>query len=385
MGGSSRLPGHNSASSPGVSKRRTARQFFRSPPLAGDNSASRASRMATAGNARGRSPVNLCQKLHVRFWTASCDREHHKLVRSPARFAEHHGSSGGRLCDSAIWHHTRVSPTRSPLLASGVLPVDQRGIMFHRSFLLLSLTFLAASAAHAADDPIMGDWKLNPQKSRLIDEMKVANLGGNKYSFDFGAGTPETIVVDGTEQAGLAGTTLAVTAVNVDEWKVVRKKDGSVELVGNWKLANGGTALDDDYTEFDRNGKTTFHLLYIYDRKGGGSGFDGDWVSASQQAESYAVELRPWQGDGLSMVVASQGVTKNVKFDGKDYADPGSRHHVVSSAQRVNARTIKLSARMGDKFVETREICVSGDGRTLTMTVLRPGRSEPDVLVFERK
>jgi hypothetical protein len=74
-----------------------------------------------------------------------------------------------------------------------------------------------------------------------------------------------------------------------------------------------------------------------------------------------------------------------VKFDGKDYPNPGSRHHVVSSAQRVNSRTIKLSDKMGDKVAETREIGVSGDGKTLTMTVLRPGRSEPDVLVFEKE
>ena len=87
--------------------------------------------------------------------------------------------------------------------------------MFKRAFLLLlPLSCLVAGAALAADDPMVGDWKLNPQKSKLIDEMKVTSLGGNKYSFDFGAGPPETIVVDGTDQPGNFGTTFAVTAVS---------------------------------------------------------------------------------------------------------------------------------------------------------------------------
>jgi hypothetical protein len=75
--------------------------------------------------------------------------------------------------------------------------------MFKRAFLLLPLVCLAAGAAWAADDPMVGDWKLNPQKSKLIDEMKVTSLVGNKYSFDFGGGSPETIVVDGTDQPGI--------------------------------------------------------------------------------------------------------------------------------------------------------------------------------------
>ena len=94
--------------------------------------------------------------------------------------------------------------------------------MFKPTFLSLALACFAAGAAWAADDPMVGDWKLNLQKSRLIDEMKVTSLGGNKYAFDFGGG-PEEIVVDGSDQPGIFGTTLAVTEGNPDQWTVVRK------------------------------------------------------------------------------------------------------------------------------------------------------------------
>ena len=256
--------------------------------------------------------------------------------------------------------------------------------MFKRIFLLLSLACVAAGAAHAADDPMIGSWKLNPQKSTLVDEMKVASAGANKYSFDFGGPTSETIVADGTDQPGLVGTTFAVTPQGPDQWLVVRKKDGRVLIRAIWTLAKDDT-LHDDYTQFGDNGKTT-HLLYVYSRKGAGTGFAGDWVSTSEKLETaYVVEVRPYEGDGLSILSASEGVTKNVKFDGRDYPNPGSPHNVLSSAQRVNERTIQLTDRIGEKVVDTQEISVSEDGKTLTMTRRLPQQSEPNVLVFDRQ
>jgi hypothetical protein len=124
----------------------------------------------------------------------------------------------------------------------------------------------------------------------------------------------------------------------------------------------------------------------VYQRRGGASGFAGDWVSTSQQMDTaYLMQVRPFEGDGISIVVGSSGVPKNVKFDGKDYPNPGSERHVVSSAQRVNGNTISLTDKIGEKVVSTREMSVSDDGKVLTMTVHQPGRSEPNVLVFEKQ
>ncbi len=251
--------------------------------------------------------------------------------------------------------------------------------MFKRAVLLLPLACLAADAAWAADDPMVGDWKLNPQKSKLTDEMKVTSLGGSKYSFDFGGGPPETIVVDGTDQPGNFGTTFAVTAVSPDEWRGMRKKDGRVEIQGIWKLSKDGNRLHDDYTGIGNNGKT-IHLVYVYERRGGGPGFAGDWVSTSEQVDTvYVIRVRPYEGDGLSIISSSEGVTKNVKFDGKDYPNAGAGVKIVSSAQRVNERTVELTDKIGGKVVDTQEISVSQEGKTLTMTVHVPGRSEPNV------
>lgn len=56
----------------------------------------------------------------------------------------------------------------------------------------------------AADGPFVGEWKLDPSKSKLSDEMKAESVGGNKCAFDFG----ETIVADRTDQPGNFGPAL---------------------------------------------------------------------------------------------------------------------------------------------------------------------------------
>jgi hypothetical protein len=51
----------------------------------------------------------------------------------------------------------------------------------------------------------------------------------------------------------------------------------------------------------------------------------------------------------------------------------------------VDEHTLEMTDKVGGKVIDSREIRVSPDGKTLTMTVHAPGRSEPDVLVFDRE
>jgi hypothetical protein len=127
----------------------------------------------------------------------------------------------------------------------------------------LAIVCLATGTLWAVDDPYSGKWKGNPAKSVLTDEMKVTSLGGNKYSFDFGGGSPETIVADGTDQQANSGTTMSTMIVGPNEWRGVRKKDGKVQIRGIWTLSKYGNTLHDDFTYFPDNGKTV-HLVYVY-------------------------------------------------------------------------------------------------------------------------
>jgi hypothetical protein len=257
--------------------------------------------------------------------------------------------------------------------------------MFKRAFQLLLISWLAAGALWAADDPFVGDWKLNPSRCKMTDVMKVESLGANKHTFNFGSG-PETIVVDGTDQPGHYGTTLSVAIVG-DTWRVVRKKDGRVQISAVWTLSEDGSTLTDHFTGFNADG-STHNLNYVYKRKARGSGFSGEWVSTSETVSSAVLlEVRHYEGDGLSFIELSGDVVRNVKFDGEDYpnlgpkATPGS----TSSIRRENEHVLGMTCKINGNVVYTQHIELSPDLKSLTVTRLIVGESEPNIRVFERQ
>ena len=48
--------------------------------------------------------------------------------------------------------------------------------MLKRTFQLLLVASLATATLQAATDPFVGDWKLNPSKSKLVDSISSQNL-----------------------------------------------------------------------------------------------------------------------------------------------------------------------------------------------------------------
>jgi hypothetical protein len=270
-------------------------------------------------------------------------------------------------------------------IAIGVLPWRAMEVsIFKRMVTILPAFCLATGMARATESPFIGEWKLDPSKTRLPDEMKVASEGGNKYAFDFGAGA-EQIVVDGTDQPGNDGTLLSVNPKAPDNWIVERKKDGRLLIKATWKLSKDGRTLTDYFRGFESDG-STLSMDYVYRRTGGGSGFAADWQSIKETMNSpYLIEVKEFQSDGLSLITAAQ--TKNVKFDGKDYPSegPNARRGASASVLRLDERALVLTDKIDGKVIDTEAIGVSPNLKTLTITVQIPGREKPNVMVFKPK
>jgi hypothetical protein len=259
--------------------------------------------------------------------------------------------------------------------------------MLNRTFQLALVASLLTGTLWAADNPFVGDWKLNPSKSKLTDKMKVESLGANKYAFDFeDSGSAETIVIDGTDQPGISGTTLSVTFEGPGAWKVVRKKDGRMLITANWKLSNKGNTLTDNFNAISPSGSTST-VDYVYQRRGAGSGFAGTWVSTSAAVNFiYVLQIRPYEEDGLSIIDSTSNLTRNMKLDGKDYPNTGESAAIVaaSSLRKLDEHTLELTDKKSNgKANGTQQIKLSPDLKTLTMQ--SAGRDESNILVFERQ
>src|ERR1700679_1464890 len=172
--------------------------------------------------------------------------------------------------------------------------------MLKRLFLLLFVVAIATTRLHAANGSFVGKWKLNPEKSTMHDQMKVNSAGTNRYAFDFGGG-PEFIVADGTDQPGLEGSTLAVTAEAPRVWRVVRKKDGRMQISAIWTLSPDGHSPRDDFTGYPSNG-SSFTIHYIYTPIGGASGFAATWDSISEKPGPVEIEGKPYKEAAFSFI-----------------------------------------------------------------------------------
>ena len=101
----------------------------------------------------------------------------------------------------------------------------------------------------------------------------------------------------------------------------------------------------------------------------------------------FEIQIQPYEEDGLSFMNPAQNSAKNMRFDGRDYPNqgpnvaPGS----ASSGRRVNERTLEMSDKIKGKIMDTQQIELSPDLKTLTMTVHPAGRSKPNILMFDRE
>jgi hypothetical protein len=265
--------------------------------------------------------------------------------------------------------------------------------------LSLPVVCLAIGTSSAGNDPFIGQWKVNPSKSKLYDEMKIEAAGTNKYAITFGPGQVDTVVADGSDQLALSGSTLSITVKGPNSWEVVRKMKGRAVLKAEWTLSDDGKTLSDAFTQYLPDGLTLFSqplpngstlvLPYVYDRTAGTSGFLGTWDSASAKANSrIELQIQPSEGDGLSFKRSDEQTVRKIKLDGKDYpnADPNAGDKDATYAgRRVNERSLEITYKSKGKISGTWQTKLSTDLKTLTTTERLVGQRMPkSVLVFDR-
>jgi hypothetical protein len=253
------------------------------------------------------------------------------------------------------------------------------------AILLAACLTTTAGLAKAAEAAFIGNWQLDPARTRLPDEMKVQSKGGDTYAFDFGGGV-ETIAVNGADQQGVDGTLLSVKAEAPDTWIVQRKQGDRLLVRATWKLSKDGRTLTDYFRQFDSAG-AMLSMDYVYRRAGPGSAFVGVWQSVKETMKSpLSMQVKAFEGDGLSFVTSPKLIVKNVKLDGRDYPRDGASAHggASSSARRVDERTLTVTDKSDGKVTVTEDFGLSADLKTLTMTQHIAGRDKPNVFVFKR-
>lgn len=250
----------------------------------------------------------------------------------------------------------------------------------------IAIGCLLVGAVYAGDDPFCGKWKLDKSKSKIAGEqMKVEDLGGNKYKITFGD-TSDTIKADGTDQPVHFGRTTSITPEGSNTWKMVDKKDGKVIDSMTHTLSSDGNTQTIEGTNTRPDGSTSDFKVELK-RVGSGSGWGGTWESTSVDFNSPDMwEIKPYGAHGLTFYTAAYNDTLSMNFDGKEYAEKGPNVPAgsASSGKRVDAHTVELTDKINGKVMDHTKFEVSPDGKTLTLTVHEMGQPNTMTYVYDK-
>ena len=100
----------------------------------------------------------------------------------------------------------------------------------------------------------------------------------------------------------------------------------------------------------------------------GAGGPKNDTVTYEAEGDQIKVTIEGMQGDGTKTKTEWTG-----KFDGKDYPSTGNPNEDMRSVKQVNARTLDVTSKKGDKVVLTAHVVVSADGKTRKVTASGTG------------
>jgi hypothetical protein len=258
--------------------------------------------------------------------------------------------------------------------------------MFMRTMQSLALACLFFGSLSAAEDPFVGKWKLNQDKSKITGlQERIEALSGNKYKITFGE-VSDTIVADGTDQPIHFGRTMALKKQDANTWTSTTKKDGKVLGTSTWVVSEDDKSLKVTTTGTRPNGED-FKDEIVHKRVSGGPGIAGTWETTEFKIGSPEEwDIQPYESNGLSFITPAEKDTLNIKFDGKEYSEQGPNvaEGSTSSGRRIDSRTLEITDKIKGKVMDTVEFKLSPDDKTLTLTIHVRGEKKPVTVVYDR-
>ncbi len=183
---------------------------------------------------------------------------------------------------------------------------------------------LAAASTAVAQNPFVGTWKLNQEKSQMAgDIMKFGPAAGDAIELS-GGGITYSFRVDGKPYALPSGHVAIWRETSADSWTTeYRNIDGKLLSSDNWKLSSDGKNLTVTTSGVKANGD-----LYTdtedYVRTAGSDGLMGAWKSTSVKLSSpNELTIQESGLDGLILKIAAIKATAVTNFNGKEVAVEG--------------------------------------------------------------
>lgn len=249
------------------------------------------------------------------------------------------------------------------------------------------LIALATTATAAAQNPFVGTWKLNQEKSQLAgDTLKFGPAQGQAIELTAG-GITYSFRIDGQNYAMPTSQIAIWRETSPTSWTTeYRKEDGKLLSSDSWKLSPDGKTLSVTTSGVKADGDL-YTDTTVYERTAGTNGLIGDWKSTQVKLSSPdEFSIQALGLDGLVLKVPAMKLSCEAHFDGKEVAadgpdlPPGLR----LSFERTGPYSFRLVQKLNGKPMSTSVFTVSEDRRTMTEVGGAPG-DPPSTMVWEKQ
>jgi hypothetical protein len=230
---------------------------------------------------------------------------------------------------------------------------------------VLLLLPAAAFAASAFD----GTWKFSADHIQLPKKPVAFVLQDGQYNCKT-CRTPQTIKADGTDQK-LVGDpaidTVAITVVDANTVTTVFKLGGKTVMTRKVVVAADGKSLVDETTSLYGAAPQVYkeRMTRISAGPEGSHAISGSWHESKLLSSTGPGDLVTYgmTADGFTM--NSNGQSYSAKFDDKQYLTLGDPTKTMVNLKKVSDTEVIETDSQGGKPVETEDMTVSADGKTL--------------------
>ena len=250
------------------------------------------------------------------------------------------------------------------------------------------LLFLIGAAGFAvAENPFVGNWKLDPAKSHLAGStMKFSSAGKGMIRETVAEGS-YTFKTDGQSYPALFGDTENWTKLSGHSWKSTVHMQGGFTASDTLEISDDGQTLTTTSSGTNPNG-AAFHNTVVYKRMAGGKGLMGTWKSTSVKADTdRTMEFAANGDDGIIWNLPQIKATVNLKFDGKDTVPEGPTvpKGLTLAMTKGGPRALLLVEKMDGKPIYKARYTVSANGNTLTQVGAPVGQAQLETTVYNKQ
>ena len=254
--------------------------------------------------------------------------------------------------------------------------------------LLGCLLFLIGAASFAvAENPFVGNWKLDPAKSHLAGSTMKFSSTGNGMIRETVAEGSYTFKTDGQSYPALFGDTENWTKLSGHSWKTTVQMHGGFTATYTWDISNDGQTLTTTSSGTNPDG-SAFHNTVVYKRMAGGKDLMGTWKSTAVKADTdRTMEFAANGDDGITWNLPQIKATVHMKFDGKDTVPEGPTvpTGLTLAATKDGPRSFLLVEKMNGKPIYKAKYMVSADGNTLTQVGAPVGQAQMETSVYNKQ